>query len=180
MPSTKKASFCYVAAVLEGQHGDRRACVGGRRGRCRLHSRSCGRRRGAALRVQPQQAAAEKQQQRQHRKLRAGDSLLAAVAVVPAEDYDDRQADREQRWSRSALTVAGQAKESLTKPSTCSSTHAPAAYASPHWTTLRRRSLAQMLSASRSAGVSVNRRPPWRRSVAAYPRVRAGNRSTVT
>ena len=65
------------------------------------------------------------------------------------------------------LTVAGHAKESLTKPSTCSSTHAPAAYASAHWATLRRRSLAQILLSSRSAGVSVNRRPPWRRSVAA-------------
>ena len=53
-------------------------------------------------------------------------------------------------------------------------------YASPHCTTLRRRSLVQVLSAARSAGVSVNRRPPWRRSVAAYPRGRAGNRSTVT
>ena len=31
---------------------------------------------------------------------------------------------------------------------------------------------------SRSVGVSVTRRPPWRRSVAAYPWVRAGNRST--
>ena len=55
----------------------------------------------------------------------------------------------------------------------------PAAYES-HWTTLRRRSLVQVLSAARSVGVSVNRRPPWRRSVAAYPRLRAGNTSTVT
>src|SRR4030095_14933622 len=29
------------------------------------------------------------------------------------------------------------------------------------------------------AGVSVNRRPPWRQSVAAYPQMRAGNSSTV-
>ena len=77
------------------------------------------------------------------------------------------------------MTV-GQPKVSVANPRTCSSTHAPAAYASPHCTTLRRRSLVQVLSASRSAGVSVNRRPPWRRSVAAYPRVRAGNTSTVT
>ena len=33
--------------------------------------------------------------------------------------------------------------------------------------------------AERSAGVSVNRWPPWRRSVAAHPRVRQGNGSTV-
>ena len=49
----------------------------------------------------------------------------------------------------------------------CSRAHAAATYATDHCTTLRRRSLAQMLWSSRSAGVSFTRRPPWRRSVAA-------------
>ena len=56
----------------------------------------------AALRVQPQQAAAEQQQQRQYRELGAADALLTAVAVVPGEHQDDRQADRENDASRSA------------------------------------------------------------------------------
>ena len=49
----------------------------------------------------------------------------------------------------------------------CSRAHAAATYATDHCTTLRRRSLVQMLWSSRSAGVSFTRRPPCRGSVAA-------------
>ena len=104
-----------------------------------------GRRRNAALRVEPQQTAADYQQQREHRKLRPADAPLAAVAVVPGRALRRSAGRPPERCVAICLTVAGQAKESLTKPSTCSSTHAPAAYASAHWATLRRRSLAQML-----------------------------------
>ena len=44
----------------------------------------------------------------------------------------------------------------------CSRAHAAATYATDHCTTLRRRSLVQMLWSSRSAGVSFTRRPPCR------------------
>ena len=68
---------------------------------------------------------------------------------------------------RSGGSGGGHWKVSLTYSRPCRNPQAAATYTSPHWTTLRRRSLVQVLSASRSAGVSVTRRPPWRRSVAA-------------
>ena len=97
MPSTKKASSCGRAAVLERQHGDRRAGVASDDAagvvRCRrLRSASGG---FARVLVAPEEAAAEQEQQREDRELGAADALLAAVAVVPGEDQDDGQADQQ-------------------------------------------------------------------------------------
>ena len=55
----------------------------------------------AAL-VVPEHPAAEEQEQREDRKLGRGDALLTAVAVVPGEDHDDRQADQQSKESRAA------------------------------------------------------------------------------
>ena len=179
-PSTKKASSASRLRFSKGSTAIGGACVGGRRGDAPVSQpqpwSSSGRCAGA---YQPQNAR-RRESSSSVSTASSGprDSLLAAVAVVPGERHDDRQADRSP--SIASLPDDAASRRRRRRTQTCSSTHAPAAYASPHWTTLRRRSLVQVLSASRSAGVSVNRRPPWRRSVAAYPRVRAGNRSTVT
>ena len=82
---------------------------------------------------------------------------------------------------RSATVVScwiclGQSNVALKYSRTCSSTHAAAAYAMPHCTTLRRRSLAHVLSPSRSAGASFTRRPPVSRAVYAN-RGRAARRT---
>jgi hypothetical protein len=50
--------------------------------------------------------ATDQQQQRDDRELGSGDALLTAVAVVPREYEDDRQAD-EQRQRRQLLELAG-------------------------------------------------------------------------
>ena len=76
-------------------------------------------------------------------------------------------------------TCCGQLKDSPTYSRPCRNPQAAATYTSPHWTTLRRRSLAQMLWSSRSVGVSVNRRPPWRRSVAASDPAAGANRPSA-
>src|SRR5688572_32289127 len=51
-------------------------------------------------------------------------------------------------------------------------------YTSPHWTTLRRRNLVQVLSAARSVGVSVTRRPHVAGSVS-EPRTRGATDERV-
>ena len=72
MPSTKKASSCLAAAVLEGQDGDRGACIL-YPGRCVRLNRAC---RGGCILpgfaralVVPERPAAEQQEQREDREL---------------------------------------------------------------------------------------------------------------
>ena len=56
--------------------------------------------------VEGECSAADQQQQRDDRELGSGDALLTAVAVVPREHEDDRQAD-EQRQRRELLELVG-------------------------------------------------------------------------
>ena len=98
MPSTKKASsarrlrFSKGSTATDGRAsvtaGDASGCAASRRGGCVLVG-------FAGALVVPERPAAEQQQQREDRKLRGADALLAAVAVVPGEDQDDGQADQE-------------------------------------------------------------------------------------
>ena len=53
------------------------------------------RRRLARALVVPERPTAEQEEQREDRELGVRDALLAAVAVVPGEDEDDRQTDQE-------------------------------------------------------------------------------------
>ena len=91
-------------------------------------------RRGGSLvcaLVVPERPAAEQQEQREDRELGGADALLAAVAVVPGEDQDDRQADQERERRESAEPARGQLNVSLTYSSPCRNPHAAATYDSP-------------------------------------------------
>ena len=58
----------------------------------------------------------------------------------------------------------------------CRKPHAAATYTSPHWTTLRRRSLVQVLSTPRSAGVSVTSKSSVSSSGASFGRAASAAR----
>ena len=87
-----------AAAVLEGQHGDRGAFVGGS-GRRTLRGNWSSRRRrrdrdlSIPLTIEPERGPTEREQHRQDRKLGPAHPLLAAIPVIPRDHQHNWQAD---------------------------------------------------------------------------------------